>query len=74
MNTLTLSYLGKRCQKYRKKIGYYQRQIASDTGYSIESISAFENGRSDNARILLWYFQHGLTIEYIVKGLKEDEI
>ena len=31
-------------------------------------ISAFENGRNDNARILLWYFAHGMTVDHLIEG------
>lgn len=73
MVTMSLLYLGKKCQEYRNQIGFYQRHVADETGYSIESISAFENGRSDNARILLWYFEHGLTVDFI-KGVSRETI
>lgn len=62
---LQLLYIGKRCKEYRTEKGYYQMDVANDTGYSIENISAFENGRNDNARILLWYFSQGMTYDYL---------
>lgn len=54
--------IGKACQCYRKKIGKTQREVAEDTHYSVENISAFENGRTNNFRILLWYVAHGLNV------------
>ena len=57
--------LGKACQNFRKLKMKEQKDVAADTGYSIENVSAFENGRINNAAILLWYFYNGLSIEYI---------
>lgn len=60
--------IGRYCKKYRRKHGYYQSDVAADTGYSVENISAFETGRNDNARILLWYFIHGMKPEHFAEG------
>lgn len=65
---ISLREMGKRCKQYRVKQGYYQADVAEDTGYSIENISSFETGRNDNARILLWYFARGMKYEYLVGG------
>lgn len=54
--------IGKACQRYRKNIGKTQREAANDTHYSVENISAFENGRTNNFRILLWYVAQGLNV------------
>ena len=62
---MTLKELGRRCKKYRIERGYYQIDVAKGTGYSIENISSFERGRNDNARILLWYFDKGMKLEYL---------
>lgn len=68
---ISLTEIGRRCQEYRVERGYYQYDIAADTGYSVENISAFENGRNDNARILLWYFEHGMEYKQVFgKGVK----
>lgn len=67
-NLLNLRDIGQRCQKYRVEQGYYQSDVAADTGYSIENISSFETGRNDNARILLWYFAHGMKFNYLFEG------
>lgn len=63
---MDLRVLCKRCQKFRIDNGFYQSQVALETGYSIENISAFECGRNDNLRILLWYFSHGMTYDYLM--------
>lgn len=62
---ISLREMGQRCKKYRVHRGYYQTDVAADTGYSVENISSFETGRNDNARILLWYFEHGMKPEYL---------
>ena len=62
---LSLREIGQRCKQFRVEHGYYQADIARDTGYSVENISAFETGRNDNARILLWYFVHGMNAEHL---------
>lgn len=55
--------IGQRCKKFRERLGYYQSDVANQTGYSKENISAFENGRNDNVRIFLWYVEMGLFDE-----------
>jgi len=60
---ISLRDIGRRCKEFRVSRGYYQTDVASDTGYSAENISSFETGRNDNARILLWYLVHGMKIE-----------
>ena len=65
---LTLRELGRRCKQFRINRGYYQIDVAIDTGYSVENISSFETGRNDNARILLWYFEKGMKPEYLFNG------
>lgn len=65
---ISLREMGKRCKQYRVENGYYQANVAEETGYSIENISSFETGRNDNARILLWYFAHGMKYEYLIGG------
>lgn len=62
---VNLRTMGSRCKTYRVGQGYKQLDIARDTGYSIENISAFECGRNDNARILLWYLTHGMTVNFL---------
>lgn len=68
---IQLNDLGARCKRFRIEKGYYQYHVARDTGYTPENVSAFETGRNDNSRILLWYIFHGMTIEEL-KGYKND--
>lgn len=66
---LSLREIGRRCKQFRVDRGYYQTDVAAETGYSVENISSFETGRNDNARILLWYFEHGMKYEHLfVRG------
>lgn len=65
---ITLRELGRKCKKFRIEHGYFQVDVATDTGYSVENISSFETGRNDNARILLWYFVHGMNTEHLIDG------
>lgn len=62
---LSLLEMGRRCKQFRVDRGYYQTDVAAETGYSVENISSFETGRNDNARILLWYFEHGMKYEHL---------
>lgn len=71
---LSLQEMGSCCKQFRADHGYYQSDVAAETGYSVENISSFENGRNDNARILLWYFAHGMEYEHLLKrGVKNGE-
>lgn len=56
---IKLKALGNRCRAFRRDNGYTVEQIAKDTNYGIRSIYAFEEGKCNNAIILLWYISHG---------------
>lgn len=58
-----LKELGSACQRLRELLGASQIDIANETGYSKETISAFETGRNNNARVLLWYIRHGFRVD-----------
>lgn len=64
---IDLKYVGKTCQNFRRGRGLLQSKVAEDTGYVVENISAFENGRNDNLRILLWYVDNGLNINNLIR-------
>lgn len=55
-----LKTLGRKCRSLRRSLSKTQSDVANETGYTSKSISAFENGRVNNAIILLWYINHGL--------------
>lgn len=62
----------KNCQDYRINRGITQQQIANNIGCSIETISSFENNRNNNALILIWYIEHGITLNELLRGVKND--
>ena len=61
--TINLKQLGEICKESRIEKGYLQSDIANQMHYSIENISAFENGKNNNAQLLLWYIRNGLDLE-----------
>lgn len=63
-----IKILGDNCKRWRKEHGYYQLDVAHDTGYSLENVSAFENGRNDNCRFLSWYLIKGMTLHELYLG------
>lgn len=65
----TLKKIGSICRRYRKIVLQKNlRDVAIEMGYSVENISAFENGRNDNCLILLWYMKNGLTLKQLCGG------
>lgn len=59
---MTNKEIGAMCAEFRKTIDVKQGEIASELNVSVETISAFENGRTNNARVLMWYIEHGMTL------------
>lgn len=57
-----LKRLGEKCKHFRRSKYIHQNKVAKETGYSNKSISAFENGRVNNAIILLWYINNGMDV------------
>lgn len=70
---MNLKKIGAYCKTFREELGLYQFHVAIDTGYSKESVSSFENGRNNNATILLWYIRKGLDINKLIEELEMDE-
>ena len=71
MNGRELYNLGAACRYYRTYILCVpQTEVANETGYSVFTISSFENGRNNNAMILSWYIKHGLT-QKIIDGIND---
>lgn len=64
--------LGQVCKEYRESMGYLQSDVAIATGYSKETVSAFECGRTNNAKIFAWYVGHGFG-EYEMRGVKDEK-
>lgn len=46
------------CAMLRKDLGITQAEVAKELDVTVKAISHFENGRSSNARIFLWYVAH----------------
>lgn len=66
-------WVGLNCQEFRRtKTLYTQADVAKDLGYSVENVSAFENSRNDNMRILMWYILHGMDIDDLLRGLNNE--
>lgn len=61
-NALMKLEVGSACRNRRVELGMTQQDVARATGYSVENISAFENGRNSNYVILMWYAHHGLDV------------
>ncbi len=59
---MKIKEIGEFCAAIRGEIGATQKDVAEDTGYTIQSISAFENGRTNNAEIFSWYLEQGQFI------------
>ena len=57
--TNRLKDLCKQAQINRTNAGITQKAVAYELGYSVENISAFENGRNNNAEILNYYVSKG---------------
>lgn len=64
VNSVNYDDVPKLCKKYRKQVlKVTQNRVAIETGYSPETVSAFECGRVNNAKLLYWYISHGLQLE-----------
>ena len=70
-------YIGNICRAFRNYCGYFQSEVAEELCCSRENISSFENGRNNNAIILMWYVEHGLKefldeyADVVIEELKE---
>ncbi len=67
MKKYDLGILGAACRRYRQERGISQREIAIDLGMYDSTISRFEQGASDSAYILLWYFRNGFTLADLMR-------
>lgn len=65
--------IGQKCKNFRLSQGATLADVATDTGYSVPNVCAFENGRNDNARIMLWYFNRGLTFQHLKGALNRGK-
>lgn len=60
---MNLVDLGNQCRKYRNDLKLTQSDVAKDTGYSVDNISKFENGKTNNLKIFMWYLRRGFRYE-----------
>lgn len=65
--------IGSVCRKWRESKKITLTEIADQVGCTRQNIYYFEQGRSNNYLILLWYLSHGMplksicTVEHITK-------
>lgn len=60
---MDLKRLGKLCREYRINNDISIEELATKSHYSVWSIYAFEQGRMNNASILLVYMSYGFTLD-----------
>lgn len=59
INTL----IGDKCREHRKNyLKMNQREIADIVGYSQETVSCFERGKTDNIEIFAYYIANGVFV------------
>lgn len=59
------------CKRFRSCQGFTQEDVGKATGYSKESICAFEKGRLFTYKIFIWYIDKGLNSEWCRRLLDE---
>lgn len=64
---MDLYKVGQFCAQCRRRRGKTQVQVSMSMDYSPENISAFENGRTNNMFLLLWYMVHLFTADEITE-------
>lgn len=67
-----LKVIGKYCKEYRQRLELKQVDVSKATGYSLENVAAFEQGRNDNVRIFMWYVNKGLDLDRLCYILREE--
>lgn len=67
--------LGATCRRFRKSIDKKLSDVARDTGYTLQNISAFERGKNNNMKIYLWYINNGLDyfVDFTKGGVNNGE-
>lgn len=63
---MNLVDLGNQCRKFRYESGFTQSDVAKETGYSVDNISKFENGKTNNLKIFMWYLRKGFKYECVL--------
>lgn len=72
---LNLKKIGIACQRFRKRsLKLTQSEFGKMIGYSDKTISAFERGRVNNAKLLCSYIELGFDIRSVSYGkIKSDD-
>ena len=66
---MDLKKMGRYCQRFRKRhLKMTQTEFGKLVGYSDKTISAFERGRVNNARLLLEYIELGFDVRGLFYG------
>lgn len=71
-NATFTATVGSRCALIRKAAGKTQLQVAMTIGTTPETISAFENGRTNNCKVFTWYLKQIKdfnTLKSLLEGL-----
>lgn len=71
--TIDNSNVGRVCQIRRMQTTITQREVADETGYSFQTVSAFERGKLRSMDLLIWYMLNiGVTLEDISRCTKSE--
>lgn len=62
-NKILSKIIGESVRRWRQVMDYNQSQIAEELGISTSALCRFEQGKCDNAGILLWCIARGFNIE-----------
>ena len=56
-------FIGKACRRYRVEVmKISQAVVALETGYTVQHISKFERGQTNNMMIFVWYLKQGFRL------------
>ena len=59
--------------KRMQKTTATQKDVAEETGYTYQTISAFERGKMRSMDLLIWYMLNiGVTVEDLERWLKSE--
>ena len=59
---------GKRCKYWRvTQTTFTQGDIADDLKCTRAYVSKFESGKADNVDLLVWYIEHGMPLNKLLK-------
>lgn len=73
---IDLKAIGSICGRSRRIAEETQLDVSKLTGYSQENICSFENGRTNNAALLLFYMKRYKDTDsmiYFLEGFKGDQ-